>query len=369
MNVPSIRVQLYIGSGALQKAPAEVVDALVSLEITSNDRERDGFQMSFTLGKDQRKEYNLLLQRYFDPPNLMSVVIIVGATRQVLIDGIITNHQINPGQQAGQATLSVTGEDVSLLMDLVEKRIDHPNQADSTIVSSLIGAYDLTPDVTSTDDTPHETQRLPLQQGSDLAYIQQLAQRNGFVFHVKPGEAPGESVAYWGPDVPPQGKPQPALTANMGPHTNVESLSFSFDALKPVEPQVAIQESNKDTPTPISPISSTRQRLVAQPARPLRRTLPPSTAGLTSGRASARGAAEIARSVDAVNVSGELNVLRYGRVLRARSLVDLRGVGQSYGGTYYVKQVTHSLRKGQYTQRFTLLREGHGSLSGTVTIG
>ena len=234
-------------------------------------------------------------------------------------------------------------------------------------MSSLITAYDLTPDVTSTDDTPNDTERMPSQQGSDLAYIHQLAERNGFVFHVKPGQAPGESIAYWGPDVP-QGTPQPALTTNMGPYTNVESLSFSFDALKPVDPQVEIQESDKDTPTQIAPASSTRQPLCSTPARPLRRTLPPNTSGLSSGRARSRGAAEVARSVDAVSVSGELKVLRYGRVLRARSLVDLRGVGQSYSGTYYVKQVTHTLRKGEYTQHFTLLREGHGSLSGTVRI-
>jgi hypothetical protein len=160
-------------------------------------------------------------------------------------------------------------------------------------------------------------------------------------------------VAYWGPDVR-QGTPQPALTANMGPHTNVESLSFSFDALKPVEPLVEIQESDKDTATQIAPRSSTRQPLCAQPARALRHTLPPNTAGLSSGRAGARAAAEIARSLDAVNVSGELDVLRYGR--------------QAYSGSYYVKQVTHTLRKGTYTQRFTLLREGQGSLSRTVRL-
>jgi hypothetical protein len=45
-----------------------------------------------------------------------------------------------------------------------------------------------------------------------------------------------------------------------------------------------------------------------------------------------------------------------------------RGVGQAYSGSYYVKQVTHTLRKGTYTQRFTLLREGQGSLGRTVRL-
>ncbi len=364
MSISSIRVQLFIGSGALRPAPAEVADAVVSLEITSNDRERDGFQISFTLGKDPLRDYNLLRRRFFDPPNRLSVVVLIGARPLVLIDGIITNHQLNPGQRPGQATLSVTGEDVSLLMDLEEKRTTHPNQADSTIVAAILRAHGLTPDVTPTEDTPSESQRVPSQQGSDLGYIQQLAERNGFIFHVKPGDAPGASVGYWGPAAR-QGAPQPALSANMGPHTTVESLSFSFDALKPVDPQVVIQESDKDMATPIPPGEAPRP-LSARPARPLRRTVPPSTAGLTTGRASARAAAEVAHSADAVSVSGELNVLSYGRTLRPGGLVDLRGVGETYNGTYYVKQVTHSLRRGEYKQRFTLLREGLGSLSTTV---
>lgn len=367
MDVPSIRVQLFLGSEKVRPAPAEVADALRSLEVTSNDRDRDGFQLNLTLGKGPGSEYNLLRQGYFDPPNRLSIVVIIGARRQVLIDGMITNHQLNPGQRPGQATLVVTGEDVSLRMDLEEKRETHSDQADSTIVTTLIQSYGLTPKVTTTDDTPGASQRVPSQQGTDLAYIRQLAERNGFVFHLDPGDEPGGSIAYWGPDVP-EGAPQPALTAGMGPLTNVESLSFSFDALRPVDPQVEIQESDRDTPTQIPPRSSTRPPLAAQPARPLRKTLPPSTGGLSAGRAGARGAAEIARSIDAVNVTGELDVLRYGRVLRARRLVDLRGVGPLYSGTYYVKQVTHRLRRGVYTQSFTLLREGLGSLSRTVTL-
>ena len=67
-----------------------------------------------------------------------------------------------------------------------------------------------------------------------------------------------------------------------------------------------------------------------------------------------------------VNVSGELDALEYGDILRARGLVGLRGVGYSYGGNYYVKSVSHEISKGQYKQRFTLTREGTGSLTPLV---
>ena len=72
-------------------------------------------------------------------------------------------------------------------------------------------------------------------------------------------------------------------------------------------------------------------------------------------------------SVDNVaTASGELDVLRYGSILWPRSLVGLRGAGYSYDGFWYVKRVTHKIKKGEYKQSFTLSREGMGSLTPLV---
>jgi hypothetical protein len=63
-----------------------------------------------------------------------------------------------------------------------------------------------------------------------------------------------------------------------------------------------------------------------------------------------------------VTAQGRLNVLRYGDILTAPGLVGLRGAGFSYDGLYYVKSVSHQIALGQYTQSFTLAREGTGTL-------
>jgi hypothetical protein len=60
-------------------------------------------------------------------------------------------------------------------------------------------------------------------------------------------------------------------------------------------------------------------------------------------------------------VEGELDAARYGGVLEPRGLVGVRGAGYLHDGLYYVKQVTHTLRRGAYRQKFTLTREGYGS--------
>ena len=57
-------------------------------------------------------------------------------------------------------------------------------------------------------------------------------------------------------------------------------------------------------------------------------------------QAISRGLAEAKKSQDSVSGNGSLDVLRYGRVLKARGLVGVRGAGIAYDGLYYVQSVT-----------------------------
>ena len=69
-----------------------------------------------------------------------------------------------------------------------------------------------------------------------------------------------------------------------------------------------------------------------------------------------KGIGYAARHSDSVFGSGSLDVARYGRVLRARRLVGVRGAGEAFDGLHYVTAVTHRLRRGSYTQQFELAR-------------
>jgi len=360
-----VRLQLLMGPTVPLPAPYPVVDALVSIEVTNRDVERDGFQMTFTLGKDSVLDYGLLSNGYFDPPARVIVVVIINALPQVVIDGIITSHQVIPSNKPGESKLVVTGEDISLQLDLEEKSATFPNQPDSIIVTRLIAdyaTYGLVPVVTPTTDIPIQTDRIPTQQGTDLAYIQQLAERNGFVFYIEPTLVPGVNTAYWGVDNR-LGIPQPALTLNMGPDTNVDaSINFSLNALGPAAPQITIVEPNTKIAISIPVPSSLRPPLASRPVPALRKTIARNTANLSPIQAALRALSSSSDSSDAVTGTGQLDSVRYGRVLQARRLVGVRGVGFSYDGTYYVQAVTHHIERGKYKQNFTLKREGCGAL-------
>jgi hypothetical protein len=93
---------------------------------------------------------------------------------------------------------------------------------------------------------------------------------------------------------------------------------------------------------------------------------PEGTTYLTPDRAVAKALGILAQSSDAISVTGSLNVLRYGRVLQPRQLVGVRGATLAYDGLYYVKSVSHSIKRGEYKQNFTLSRDG--LISNTPTV-
>ena len=61
-----------------------------------------------------------------------------------------------------------------------------------------------------------------------------------------------------------------------------------------------------------------------------------------------------------VRAEGELDGSLYGHVLRVGEPVPLDGVGERYGGTYYVDSVSHRFSMEGYRQTFTLLRNAYG---------
>ncbi len=369
--MPSLgaRLQLLIGPTVPIPAPYPVMDALVDVEVTNRDQEFDGFKLTFSLGKDSLLDYGLLLTGLLDPPSRVIIQVFIGTLPQVLIDGIITNHQIAPSNRPGESTLTVFGKDITLKLSLEEKSETFPNQTDSVIVMGLIANYatlGLVPQVTPTTDVPIQVDRIPSQQGSDLDFIRELARRNGFVFYIEPTLTPGVNHAYWGLDNR-LGLPQPALTMNMGGDTNVDQpITVSFDALAPAEPQVTILDPITKRPISIPLPSGLHPPLARQPASSLRKTLPRNTSNLNPIQAALRALSLESQSSDAVTVTGEVDAVRYGRALRSRRLVGVRGVGDSYDGMYYVQEVTHRIKRGEYKQSFSLRREGRGALTPVV---
>jgi hypothetical protein len=217
-------------------------------------------------------------------------------------------------------------------------------------------------------DVPVPVERIPQQQGTDLKYIEKLADEAGYVFYVEPGPVPGTNTAYWGPEIK-IGVPQPALNLDMDASTNVEKLSFSFNGTSREMPVVLIQNqlTKVPIPIPIPPgINPLQPPLAAIPPLPTGFRILRDTAKLSPMEALSRGIAAAGKSEDAVTGTGSLDVVRYGRLLRARGLVGVRGAGLAFDGLHYVKSVTTTIKRGEIKQSFNLTRNGLVSLTPAV---
>jgi hypothetical protein len=357
---------IFIGPTLPIPALQSVVDALTSVQVTTSAGQASGFQLSFALSKNSQLNRLLLPAGYFDPKIRVIVMVTTGGMPTVLIDGIIIRQEISPSSNPGESTLTITGEDLTLLMDLEEERACYPAMPAAARVALICLKpqylpYGIVPAPVPTVllDIPNPVDKIPIQSGTDLNYIKELAAEAGYVFYIEPGPIPGANIAYWGPEIR-IGIPQPALNINMDAETNVESLSFSYDGQAKIQYSVNVTEpiTKINIPIPIPNVSILRPPLAAKPATSLRKQSLPKASGLNKVTVALMGLSKTAQSTDSVSGSGSLDVLRYGRILKARQLVSVRGVGLSYDGFYYVKSVTHNLKRGQYKQSFTLSRDG-----------
>ncbi len=333
-NLFGIRLLILVGDAVPLPAPYEVTSALQKLEVTNDSGQGDGFQMTFSLARSGLADYALLQNGTVNPMKRVVIAVLFGATPEVLIDGVVTNHQFNPGDQPGQATLTVTGRDLSVLLDLEEKNECFPNQPDFVIASRVIAKYakhGIVPLLTPTTDVPIMLQRIPRQQETDLHFLRRLAQRNGFVFYLEPLTV-GVSQAYFGPENR-LGLPQPALSVNLGATTNVKSINFTNDALSLVSTRGTFVEPFTKTSIPIPILPSLKvPPLAAIPSPPNRIRLERSAANQSPTTAATSALASATRAPDPITAQGEVDGVRYGHGLRAavggspRRRIDLRRI-------------------------------------------
>lgn len=362
-----INLQLYIGPAVPIPAPREVIEALeqVQVQVSGGDTQ-SGFELTFTLSKRSPLHTLFLLTGGSTIPIVRVVIVaMMSGNAEVLMDGVMTHHEVRPGAGGGKSSLVVKGKDLSALMDYIElDGIPFPAMPPVVRVLAVLAKYAAFGVIPLTipsvvEDLPIPIERIPRQQGTDYAYVKQLALEAGYVFYIDPGPLPGTSRAYWGPEIK-VGQPQAALNTDMDAHTNVEALSFSFDKDAKEMPVVFIQNqaTKVPIPIPIPDITPLNPPLGAVPPLPPKIKFLNDTAKVSPLAAVMTGLAYAAQHADAVTGTGSLNVVRYGRVLKARQLVGVRGAGAAFDGLYYVKSVTHNIKHGNYRQDFTLVRNG-----------
>ncbi len=359
-------LSLMIGPVVPVPVAKEVVDALTDVEVITSTDGPSVFRLNFELSTHSPLHTLFLVSGQAQIPMIrVIIVVVINGSSDVLIDGVMTEHQVQPGNNPGTSTLSVTGEDLTKVMDYLDlSGIPYPAMPPFARINLMIAKYaflGIIPKVIPSVmlNIPNPVDNIPRQDGKDLAYIKELAEEVGYVFYHEPGPSPGISFMYWGPEIK-IGLPQPALNADMDAHTNVESINFGLNTEQAKIPEVYIQNQETKIPMPVTipNINPLSPPLGAIPPIPKNVEKLKHTAKYKPNQAIMIGLATASRAADGVTANGSLDVLRYGRVLKARKLVGVRGVGHAFNGLYYVEKVTSKIKRGEFKQDFNLSRNG-----------
>ena len=358
-----VHLTMMIGPVIPIPVPQVVTDAMQSIHV-ENGEDKTTFQISFRLGKRSPLQTVFLLTGGVPLPLRVVLIATLNGLPQVLVDGLATHQQVAPGSNGSDAILTMTGEDLSAAMALQEfTGLPYPAmgvEAQVTLILAKYAIFGIVPMVipTAFPEVPLPTERIMVHHGTDLDHIQERARWVGYTFHMMT-PAPMVNIAYWGPKLR-IGPPQSALNVDMDAYTNVDSINFAFENRDRSQPVLEVQIPDTTTwiPVPLPDVSLLNPPLGLVEPLPSRIKFMSDVGGISPIQVALWGLADASGSMDCTTADGTLDVLRYGGILQARSLVGVRGAGLGFDGLYYVTQVTHQIKRGEYKQSFKLARNG-----------
>lgn len=280
-----------------------------------------------------------------------------GPYSEEVMRGYIRDLKADYPEDMSSATVDVQGQDESLLLDREHlhaafSSADRP-KTDGQIATKLAKDYGfkaktdpgLTNQAIHVDTTP-------------VKFLLDRAEANGFELLIRAG-----TLHFRAPQL--AGKPQPAIMVYAGASSNCLSFSVTRDGHKPDEVSVSRASDSG---------AGIRHKIVRPNLAVLGRTpagsegmgLPPFQWAMNRPRgagyaeAAARAQAKANENAWKIHAEGELDGALYGHVLLSHETVTVDGVGETYGGLYYVDEVVHTFSAEGYRQRFKLLRNATG---------
>ena len=347
-------------------APGWLIDVIQHLEVEDHADMADMVRLSVAVGvRGGCGSWNVIDQNVFKRLTKLRINVNVGSGRtEPLIEAYVIETNADFANQPGQSVFHVVAMEPTVKMHLKEKVLPWPNMADSDIAEQIFKDHSFDPVVDPTQPTRNEIDHTEIQRGTDIQFLQALAQRNGFECYVELNPQTGKVEGHFhAPRL--QQPPQGVLSVNLGTATNVNSFHAQFDMLRPATAKASnVDVHSKEGQSGQSDsLSDKALGKVTTVSLDQARQVLVSAIGLSdSGELQTATQAVVNRSSWAITANGELNTIAYGDVLRAKRPVLVRGAGPQFSGIYYVERVLHTLNGDGYTQQFSLRRNASGLL-------
>jgi len=349
-----------------QPAPADLIDVIQRLEVEDNAEMADMVRLTVAIAiRDGCSSWNVVDQNTFQRLSKLRISVNVGSGKtEPLIEAYVIQTSADFANQPGQSVLNVVAMEPTVKMNLKETVKPWPNMADSDIAEEIFSGpdYKFGTDIDPTQPTRDENDHTEMQRGTDIQFLQSLAQRNGYECYVELNPETGQVEGHFHkPRL--QLTPQGVLSINMGDATNVNSFHASFDMLQSTTAKasnVDVHSHDEQSTDSDSGEDKSLGSASTVPSDNPRQVLLSGTGLSDTGELQTAAQAEVDRSAFSITAEGELNTVVYGDVLRAKRPVLVRGAGRQFSGIYYVQRVTHSFTGDGYTQHFSLKRNASG---------
>jgi len=355
----------------IDDAPAspELLAAIQQIEVEDHADLADMLRLRISIcANDSCSAWTVIDEDLFPRLAKIQVSVAVGsAIAEPLIEAYVIETNANFANQPGQSILNVVAMDATVLMSLEEKVKSWPDMSDSDIANAIFTdqAYNFVPDVETTTLRRQDVDQAPTQRGTDLQFLRDLARRNGFEVYVETNPLTRLTEGHFHPPRLDQ-TAQGVLSINFGEATNVNSFNARFDMLGPTSAQARGLNvgtlSNEQAQADSISLRALGRQTSLDGNRP-RRMLLTNTGLSEAAELQIYAQAVVDSSSLAITGEGQLNTVAYGKLLRAKRPVLVRGAGSQFNGTYYVRRVLHTMSGDSYAQNFTLHRNATG-LSG-----
>ena len=286
-----------------------------------------------------------------------------GSTTEEVMRGYIREIKADYPEDACETTVTVECQDESIKLDREHMRCvwggDAPT-SDRIIVSAILANHNLTLDPQSGDG---QSELVINQDDTDIKFLRKRAESNGYELLFR------KEKVYFG-HMRLDASPQETIMVYAGTGTHCYRLSIQDDGHKP--DKVAFERAQTDGAGVVTEVvESDLPLLGSESTDSSGRGLNDFTWRMTrqGGMSETEWLARAQKKANELSLKvkgeGELDGSLYGHVLRVGEPVGVDGVGERYGGIYYVDTVRHQFNMEGYRQTFTLLRNAYGDNLGS----
>lgn len=298
----------------------------------------------------------MLADSRLDPGSEITILVPTDNGTHCLVKGPVTGQRIHFQHGGAGSTLEVQGMDNTIAMDREAKSQVWDGVKDSDAVSAILGNYGFTPDVEATSAQHDADKHALVQRSSDLTFVQQLARRNGCLFWVSCDASGVETAHFKRPPLDEQSDVE--LIINLE-SPNIETFDIDWDVERPTSVETLQLDLNTLTDidggvdrTPQTLLAANGLAAIAGDTHSQFISAPSDDGG--DLRARAEGALIESDWFIRARCAANLEVLR--DLVRAHSVVTVRGAGSRHSGSYWVNQTEHIIDNVNHRMNIALLR-------------